>query len=90
MAGLFSNPKRKKRISPNYRSSDITVIFKLTIGVFPSFLGVQYETVVPDQHAAFGITRATQKAREPVWKDLALERLVKRAPTERPVPKLPR
>lgn len=31
--------------------------------------------MVPDQHAAFGIQRATQRSREPVWRDLGLERL---------------
>ncbi|KAI9790714.1 MAG: hypothetical protein M1816_004855 [Peltula sp. TS41687] len=38
------------------------------------------DDVVPDQHAAFGITRATQKTREPVWKDLGIEELLKRGP----------
>lgn len=34
------------------------------------------DDVVPDQHAAFGIQRATQKAREPAWRDLGLESLM--------------
>ncbi|KAI9803189.1 MAG: hypothetical protein M1825_001980 [Sarcosagium campestre] len=34
------------------------------------------DDVVPDQHAAYGITRATQRAREPVWRDLGLEALL--------------
>ena len=34
------------------------------------------DDVVPDQHAAFGIQRATQKAREPAWRDLGLEGLM--------------
>ncbi|KAL9046024.1 MAG: hypothetical protein Q9214_001039 [Letrouitia sp. 1 TL-2023] len=38
------------------------------------------DDVVPDQHAAFGITRATQGKREPQWKDLGLEALMKRGP----------
>ncbi|KAH9839656.1 Anaphase-promoting complex subunit 13 [Teratosphaeria destructans] len=38
------------------------------------------DDVVPDQHAAFGIQRATQKAREPAWKDLGLERLMREGP----------
>ncbi|KAI9830467.1 MAG: hypothetical protein M1826_004704 [Phylliscum demangeonii] len=38
------------------------------------------DDVVPDQHAAFGITRATQRSREPVWKDLGLEELLRRGP----------
>lgn len=46
--------------------------------------------VVPDQHAAFGITRATQKTKEPAWKDLGLEELMRRGPKERVVPKMPR
>ena len=37
---------------------------------------------MPDQHAAFGITRATQAKREPVWKDLGLEALVDGGPKE--------
>jgi Apc13p protein len=31
---------------------------------------------VPDQHAAFGITRAMERRREAVWRDLGLEALV--------------
>ncbi|KAF2190017.1 Apc13p-domain-containing protein [Zopfia rhizophila CBS 207.26] len=38
------------------------------------------DDVVPDQHAAFGIQRATQKNREVVWRDLGLEELVRRGP----------
>ncbi|KAF1815053.1 Apc13 domain protein [Eremomyces bilateralis CBS 781.70] len=38
------------------------------------------DDVVPDQHAAFGITRATQTVKEPVWRDLGLEELLKRKP----------
>ncbi|EQL02543.1 Apc13 domain protein [Ophiocordyceps sinensis CO18] len=34
------------------------------------------DDVVPDQHAAFGIQRATQKTKEPVWKDLGLAHLM--------------
>ena len=34
------------------------------------------DDVVPDQHAAFGIQRATQKPREPAWRDLGLDRLM--------------
>ncbi|KAF2742042.1 Apc13p-domain-containing protein [Sporormia fimetaria CBS 119925] len=40
------------------------------------------DDVVPDQHAAFGIQRATQQKREPVWRDLGLEELVRRGPGE--------
>lgn len=36
--------------------------------------------VVPDQHAAFGITRATQAKREIAWQDLALDELVRKGP----------
>lgn len=39
------------------------------------------DDVVPDQHAAFGITRATQARKESVWKDLGLDELVKKGPT---------
>lgn len=38
------------------------------------------DDVVPDQHAAFGITRATQAKREAAWRDLGLEELVDRGP----------
>lgn len=31
---------------------------------------------MPDQHAAFGITRAMERRREAVWRDLGLEALV--------------
>ncbi|KAI9837226.1 MAG: hypothetical protein M1819_000300 [Sarea resinae] len=41
------------------------------------------DDVVPDQHAAFGIQRATQKMREPAWKDLGLEELMRQGPKER-------
>ena len=34
------------------------------------------DDVVPDQHAAFGITRAMDRRHEPVWRDLGLEALV--------------
>lgn len=37
--------------------------------------------MVPDQHAAFGITRATQGKRESAWKDLGLEELFKKGPS---------
>ncbi|KAM0722239.1 hypothetical protein Q7P37_001680 [Cladosporium fusiforme] len=38
------------------------------------------DDIVPDQHAAFGIQRATQKVKEPAWRDLGLERLMSSAP----------
>ncbi|OJJ51036.1 hypothetical protein ASPZODRAFT_127032 [Penicilliopsis zonata CBS 506.65] len=34
------------------------------------------DDVVPDQHAAFGITRAMERRRDPVWRDLGLDELV--------------
>ena len=34
------------------------------------------DDVVPDQHAAFGIQRATRKSKEPAWKDLGLADLM--------------
>ncbi|CAI7594944.1 unnamed protein product [Penicillium crustosum] len=34
------------------------------------------DDVVPDQHAAFGITRAMERRRDAVWRDLGLEALV--------------
>ncbi|KAK4164939.1 Apc13p protein-domain-containing protein [Cladorrhinum sp. PSN259] len=39
------------------------------------------DDVVPDQHAAFGITKATQKSKEPAWKDLGLGELMHRGPS---------
>lgn len=36
--------------------------------------------MVPDQHAAFGIQRATQKVKEASWKDLGLADLMKKGP----------
>jgi hypothetical protein len=41
------------------------------------------DDIVPDQHAAFGIQRATQKAREPAWRDLGLDRLMTDGPPHR-------
>ncbi|KAF2646365.1 hypothetical protein P280DRAFT_362621, partial [Massarina eburnea CBS 473.64] len=41
------------------------------------------DDVVPDQHAAFGIQRATQGKKEISWRDLGLDDLVRRAPGER-------
>ncbi|EHA48713.1 Apc13 domain-containing protein [Pyricularia oryzae 70-15] len=38
------------------------------------------DDVVPDQHAAFGITKATQKTKEPAWRDLGLSELMTRGP----------
>lgn len=38
------------------------------------------DDVVPDQHAAFGIQKATQAVREPAWKDLGLAALMHRGP----------
>ncbi|KAL6709228.1 hypothetical protein ACN47E_002044 [Coniothyrium glycines] len=40
------------------------------------------DDVVPDQHAAFGIQRATQDKKEPSWRDLGLEELLRRGPGE--------
>jgi hypothetical protein len=37
--------------------------------------------VVPDQHAAFGIQRATQRVKEPSWKDLGLSDLMRKGPS---------
>ena len=39
------------------------------------------DDVVPDQHAAFGIQKATQKVREPAWKDLGLAELMRKGPS---------
>ncbi len=38
------------------------------------------DDVVPDQHAAFGIQRATQSVHEPAWKDLGLAQLMRHGP----------
>lgn len=37
--------------------------------------------MVPDQHAAFGITRVTQPKREPAWKALGMDELVRKGPS---------
>ncbi|KAK3327484.1 Apc13p protein-domain-containing protein [Cercophora scortea] len=39
------------------------------------------DDVVPDQHAAFGIQKATQSDREPAWKDLGLADLMHQGPS---------
>lgn len=36
--------------------------------------------MVPDQHAAFGIQRATQLRREPAWRDFGLAGLMAKGP----------
>ena len=41
------------------------------------------DDVVPDQHAAFGIQRATQKAKEPAWRDLGLESIMTSGPPDK-------
>lgn len=38
------------------------------------------DDVVPDQHAAFGIQKATQRVKEPAWRDLGLRDLMDRGP----------
>lgn len=38
------------------------------------------DDVVPDQHAAFGIQRATQRVKESAWKDLGLSGLMSQGP----------
>ena len=38
------------------------------------------DDVVPDQHAAFGIQRATQAKKEPTWRDLGLAELLSQGP----------
>ncbi|KAH7384188.1 Apc13p protein-domain-containing protein [Phaeosphaeria sp. MPI-PUGE-AT-0046c] len=43
------------------------------------------DDVVPDQHAAFGIQRATQTKTEPAWRDLGLDELMQRGPGHGPV-----
>ena len=43
------------------------------------------DDVVPDQHAAFGITKATQQTNEPSWKDLGLADLMNKGPGSAPI-----
>jgi hypothetical protein len=43
------------------------------------------DDVVPDQHAAFGIQRATQKVKEAAWKDPGLADLMKKGPEKEKV-----
>ncbi|KAJ4355532.1 uncharacterized protein N0V89_003549 [Didymosphaeria variabile] len=40
------------------------------------------DDVVPDQHAAFGIQRATQGKKEIHWRDLGLDEIARRAPAD--------
>ncbi|KKA30452.1 hypothetical protein TD95_000644 [Thielaviopsis punctulata] len=46
------------------------------------------DDVVPDQHAAFGITKATQSVREAAWKDFGLGRLMGQGPLVGKTPSL--
>lgn len=52
------------------------------------------DDVVPDQHAAFGITKATQGKKDAAWKDLGLGQLMAQGPKgptgTRPGGRLPR
>jgi len=43
---------------------------------------------VPDQHAAFGIQKATQKTKESAWKDLGLRELMTKGPAKNEAKKL--
>ncbi|GAM90615.1 hypothetical protein ANO11243_086600 [Dothideomycetidae sp. 11243] len=38
------------------------------------------DDVVPNEHAAFGIQRATRRQHEPAWRDLGLGRIVTQGP----------
>ncbi len=38
------------------------------------------DNVVPDMHAAFSIQKATQRVREPAWRDLGLAELMRKGP----------
>lgn len=78
-----THPHAHNNTTVTYGSSSPTLV--------PSFLPIediyvlpQYQPpnpededdVVPDQHAAFGISRAMERRREGVWRDLGLEGLV--------------
>jgi hypothetical protein len=39
------------------------------------------DEVIPNQHAAFGIQKATQKVKEAAWKDLGLAELMRKGPS---------
>ncbi|PSK43132.1 Anaphase-promoting complex subunit 13 [Elsinoe australis] len=41
------------------------------------------DDVVPNEHAAFGIQRATQRQKEPVWRDLGLDRIMTEGPPKK-------
>lgn len=75
----------------HHAATGVTYGSSTSQSVVPSFLPIediyvlpQYQPpnpededdVVPDQHAAFGITRAMERRREGVWRDLGLEALV--------------
>ncbi|KAJ5653879.1 hypothetical protein N7490_000882 [Penicillium lividum] len=80
-----------QQFSPTAQSNGATTYGASSPSTIPSFLPIediyvqpQYQPsnpededdVVPDQHAAFGITRAMDRRRDPVWRDLGLEALV--------------
>ncbi|KAJ5527379.1 hypothetical protein N7513_011538 [Penicillium frequentans] len=80
-----------QQFNANNQSNNATTYGSSSPSTIPSFLPIediyvqpQYQPpnpededdVVPDQHAAFGITRAMDRRRDPVWRDLGLEALV--------------
>ncbi|KAF3928958.1 hypothetical protein AA313_de0209345 [Arthrobotrys entomopaga] len=54
------------------------------------YIPPEHQPINPEDEddAAFGITRAQQKDREPVWRDLGLSDLLNRAPKEGDVPSI--
>ncbi len=61
-----------------------------TIYVLPQHQPINPEDeddVVPSQHAAFGIRRATQPATQPAWKDLGLAAVMYKDPSKKNIGK---
>lgn len=90
-ASISSSPPFNPHSGPHQSSQTQAAYGSSSPSTIPSFLPIediyvqpQYQPpnpededdVVPDQHAAFGITRAMERRREPVWRDLGLETLV--------------
>ncbi|EGX53838.1 hypothetical protein AOL_s00004g497 [Orbilia oligospora ATCC 24927] len=84
-ASLVSLSSTKTTVGTNF------LMMRVEVYVPPEHQPINPEDeddVIPDQHAAFGIARAQQKEREPLWKDLNLADLLHRAPTEGDVPRI--
>lgn len=81
--GATNNPTSSANVALNNTSTPASIPSFLPIEdiyVAPQYQPVNPEDeddVVPDQHAAFGITRAMDDRRRVVWRDLGLEELMR-------------